>query len=114
MIANAMDLSVVVKMLSSGHRPIRHTSLLLLLKLSKNKCLCEKIGATTGGILMLITIKYNVAGDPLGSEKAEEILRNLEAFPGNIKSMAENGLLEPLICHLNEGNLNLHLLCNHI
>ncbi|KAL5826185.1 hypothetical protein ACOSQ4_017982 [Xanthoceras sorbifolium] len=102
-IANTMDISVVVKMLSSSHRPVRHASLLLLLELSRSQYLCEKIGSITGGILMLITIKYNRTVDAFGSEKAEQILRNLEGSPTNIKCMAENGLLEPLIYHLNEG-----------
>ncbi|KAK0573299.1 hypothetical protein LWI29_006041 [Acer saccharum] len=103
MIANTMDISVVVKMLSSSHRHVRHASLLLLLELSRSRSLCEKIGSVTGGILMLITIKYNRTVDAFGSETAEQILRNLEGSPGNIKCMAENGLLEPLINHLNEG-----------
>jgi hypothetical protein len=107
MIANTMDISVVVKMLSSSHRHVRHASLLLLLELSRSQSLCEKIGSVTGGILMLITIKYNRAVDAFGSETAEQILKNLEGSPGNIKCMAENGHLEPLINHLNEGILKL-------
>ena len=53
---------------------------------------------------MLIRIKYNQPDDAFSSEKADEILKNLESSPENIKKMAENGLLEPLLKHLTEGN----------
>ncbi|KAA8529286.1 hypothetical protein F0562_033915 [Nyssa sinensis] len=101
-IATTIDLSMIIKMLSSNDQPIRHTSLLLLLELSRSQSLCEKIGSVTGGILMLITIKYKQSSDAFASEKADEILRNLERSPDNIKLMADNGLLEPLLNHLIE------------
>jgi hypothetical protein len=94
----------VIKMMSSGHQPIRHAALLLLLELSRSESLQEKIGSVPGGILMLIRIKYNQPDDAFSSEKADEILKNLESSPENIKKMAENGLLEPLLKHLTEGN----------
>jgi len=53
---------------------------------------------------MLIKLKYNQPDDAFSSEKADEILKNLESSPENIKKMAENGLLEPLLKHLTEGN----------
>jgi hypothetical protein len=53
---------------------------------------------------MLIRIKYNLSVDAFSSETADEILRNLERSPENIKMMAENGFLEPLLKHLTEGN----------
>lgn len=102
-IAKTIDISIIIKFLSSSQQPVRHASLLFLLELSRSQPLCEKIGSVTGGILMLITIKYNRSIDAFASEKADEILKNLERFPDNIKCMAENGLLEPLIYHLNEG-----------
>ncbi|KDP31420.1 hypothetical protein JCGZ_11796 [Jatropha curcas] len=104
MIANIVDISTVIKMLSSGHKPIRHAALLLLLELSKSRSLCQKIGSVPGGILMLIRNKYDLAVDAFSSEKADETLKNLERSPENIKHMAENGLLEPLLNHLNQGS----------
>ena len=104
MISEMVDMSTVIKMVSSGHQPIRHAALLLLLELSRSEALQEKIGSVPGGILMLIRIKYNQPDDAFSSEKADEILKNLESSPENIKKMAENGLLEPLLKHLTEGN----------
>lgn len=103
MMAKTVDISTIIKMLSSSHRKIRHASLLVLLELSQSQSLCERIGSVAGGILVLITIKFNQFSDAFASEKADEILKNLEGSPNNIKRMAENGLLEPLLNHLIEG-----------
>ncbi|KAJ6429707.1 hypothetical protein OIU84_021165 [Salix udensis] len=104
MISEVVDMSAVIKMMSSGHQPIRHAALLLLLELSRSEILQEKIGSVPGGILVLIRIKYNQSDDAFSSEKADEILKNLESSPENIKKMAENGLFEPLLKHLTEGS----------
>lgn len=104
MIGNIMDISTLIEFLSSSHQPFRHASLLLLLELSKSQALDEKLGSATGAILMLIRIKYNRHVDSLASEKADEILKNLERYPYNVKRMAEFGFLEPLLNHLTEGN----------
>ncbi|KZV47479.1 U-box domain-containing protein 42 [Dorcoceras hygrometricum] len=103
-IAKTVDISVIIKMLSSGHKPIRHASVLALLELSTSKFLCGEIGSVAGGILMLITAKYRESSDAFTSEKANEILKNLELLPNNIKLMAENGYWEPLLTHLVEGS----------
>lgn len=106
MIAQTTNISTIIKMLSSSHQSIRHASLLYLLELSRSQSLCERIGSVTGAILMLIRIKYRRSIDAFASEKADEILRNLEHSPNNIKNMAENGLLEPLLKNLTEGNFH--------
>lgn len=103
MIAEELDFSVIIKLLSYGHQALRHASLLLLLELSKSHYLCDKIGLVRGVILLLITVKYKTSVDAFASKKAEEILKNLERSPANIKLMAENGLLEPLLYNLTEG-----------
>lgn len=103
MVAMTVNMSIIVKMLSSNHQPVRHASLLLLLELSKSQSSCQEIGSVPGGILMLITIKYKRSSDTFASEKADKILRNLERSPDNIKQMAENGHLEPLLNQLIEG-----------
>ncbi|KDO70239.1 hypothetical protein CISIN_1g001733mg [Citrus sinensis] len=109
MIAETMDISILIKLLSSSHRPVRHESLLLLLELSSTRSLCEKIGSIPGGILVLITFKFNWSIDVFAAEIADQILRNLERNPDNIKCMAENGLLEPLMHHLNEGSEEIQM-----
>ncbi|MCL7037674.1 hypothetical protein MKW94_025150 [Papaver nudicaule] len=103
MIAKTKTITIIITMLSSNHLPERHAALLLLLELSTSELLCEKIGSIAGAILMLITIKYNQSFDAFTAESANKILRNLEKSSKNIKCMAENGLLEPLLNHLIDG-----------
>ncbi|KAK4780869.1 hypothetical protein SAY87_016975 [Trapa incisa] len=103
MVAGIMDLSVLVRLLSSSHQPTRCAALLLLLELSKTQQIRESIGSISGAILVLITNKYNCT-DSFASEKADEILMNLESHPNNVKLMAENGHVEPLLKHLTEGS----------
>ncbi|KAF8389874.1 hypothetical protein HHK36_024391 [Tetracentron sinense] len=109
MIGRTKVISTIIKMLSVHHLPERHASLLFLLELSRSEPLCEKIGSVTGVILMLITMKYKQSFDDFTAAKAEEILRNLEISPNNIKRMAENGLLEPLLNHLSGGNEDMQM-----
>ncbi|MBA0834644.1 hypothetical protein Goarm_006974 [Gossypium armourianum] len=78
MIANIMDISAMIELMSSSHQEIRHASLLFLVELSRSQA--------------------------LAAEKADKILKNLERFPDNIKQMAENGFLDPLLNHLTEGS----------
>ncbi|KAL0430033.1 UNVERIFIED_CONTAM: putative U-box domain-containing protein 42 [Sesamum radiatum] len=108
-IAKTVDISTMIKMLSSGHKPVRHASALLLLDLSRSQIFCHKIGTVTGGILMLITVKYKHSLDAFTSEKADQILRNLERVADNIKLMAENGYWEPLLTHLVEGSEEMRM-----
>lgn len=105
MIAEKLDFSVLIRMLSSNYQPVRHASLLLLLELSRLHLLCDKIGLVPGAILMLITIKYKPSVDAFAAEKAGETLTNLETSPNNIKCMAENGLLEPLLYNIEKGTI---------
>lgn len=105
MIARTVDAPKVMKMLSSNNRPIRHASASLLLELSNSKFFCDKIGEVSGGILMLITIKLRQSTDVFTSSKVDEILKNLEKTPTNIKHMAEDGYWEPLLNHLLNGNV---------
>ncbi|CAA7053591.1 unnamed protein product [Microthlaspi erraticum] len=104
MIVKTITMSSLVKFLGSSHKPVRHAALVLLLELSKSQHACEKIGNATGAILMLVTSKYNKESDAFASETADQILKNLEKFPNNMKQMAESGLLDPLLNHLAEGS----------
>ncbi|KAK8604284.1 hypothetical protein V6N13_099231 [Hibiscus sabdariffa] len=104
MIANTMDVLALIELMSSSHQEIRHASLLLLVELSRSQALGGKFGSAAGAILMLIRVKFNHHVDSFASEKADEILKNLETFPNNIKRMAEFGFLEPLLNHLTEGS----------
>ncbi|KAI3867899.1 hypothetical protein MKX03_021306 [Papaver bracteatum] len=109
MIAKTKTITIIITMLSSNHLPERHAALSLLLELSTSELLCEKIGSIAGAILMLITIRYNQSFDAFTAESANKILRNLEKSPKNIKCMAENGLLEPLLNHLIDGSEDMQM-----
>ncbi|XP_056691334.1 putative U-box domain-containing protein 42 [Spinacia oleracea] len=103
-IAKTPAISATIKMLSSSYQPIRHAALLLLIEFSKCKILSEKIGHVTGGILILLQTKYNRSVDAFASEAADQILRNMEQCPNNIRFIAENGYLEPFLRNLVEGS----------
>ncbi|KAL8150231.1 hypothetical protein V2J09_020039, partial [Rumex salicifolius] len=109
LIGKTAAITSTVRMLSSGHQGLRHAALRLILELSKSKFLSEKIGWVTGGILLLIKIKYDRATDSFASEAAEEIVENLAQCPYNIKCMAENGLVDPLLYNLAQGSDEMKL-----
>ncbi|GJM86705.1 hypothetical protein PR202_ga02590 [Eleusine coracana subsp. coracana] len=94
-----------VKLLSSSTTDERHVAISFLLELSKSQLLLEHIGSAAGSILILTTMKINSSDDPIASEKAGAVLKNLEKCPKNIKYMAESGYLEPLQRHLVEATL---------
>lgn len=102
-VANTNALERTTEMLSSNNASVRHESIAFLLELSETETLLENIGSTAGCILTLTTMKYNESAGSLAVEKAEKILKNLEKYPRNIKSMAEYGYLEPLLDHLVSG-----------
>ncbi|CAA6672473.1 unnamed protein product [Spirodela intermedia] len=104
---NAMG--TAVKNLSSRHLSEKLASVSFLLELSKSEKLCERIGAVTGGIPMLITLKHNPSSDASIVEKAGEALKNLEKCPKNVGIMAENGLLDPLLDNLIDGPEDLRM-----
>ncbi|KAL5987489.1 hypothetical protein ACLOJK_035237 [Asimina triloba] len=104
MMGKTKTIKTMTKMLSSDDPLERHPALLLLMELSKSESVCQKIGTIPGAILILITMKYNKSVDAFAAEKAEEMLKNLEKCHKNIKQMAENGFLEPLVSHLIEGS----------
>lgn len=103
MIARTMDLSEIIQNLSSEDECIRHSALLLLVELSKSCYFCDEIGSVSGGVLMLVTLKYRQPVDPFALNKVDEILKNLEKSSSNIKIMAENGHWQPILRHFLEG-----------
>ena len=75
----------------------------LLHELSKSYSLCNKIGATNGAILILVGMLSSNSEDVATVEHAELALANLERCDTNVKQMAENGRLQPLLKRLVEG-----------
>ncbi|KAK9750584.1 hypothetical protein RND81_02G207100 [Saponaria officinalis] len=104
LIGKTSAISSMLRMLSSSHHPIKHAALLLLIELSQSKSLSEKIGSINGGIMILIQTKYSRSIDTFASEAANQVLKNMEQCPNNIKIMEENGFLEPLLNNLTEGD----------
>lgn len=79
----------------------------LLCELSKSESLCEKIGGVDGAILILVGLVSSKSENIVVVERAEHTLKNLEKCEKNIKQMAENGRLQPLLTKLLEGASSL-------
>ncbi|KAJ8548060.1 hypothetical protein K7X08_021296 [Anisodus acutangulus] len=88
-ITQMIDISTVTRMFSSNHGPIRRASLRLLLELSK--------------------YQFVHTDDAFVADKADEVLKSLEKYLYNIKHIAENGYLEPLLNHLLEGSEDMKM-----
>ncbi|XP_024384626.1 U-box domain-containing protein 43 [Physcomitrium patens] len=99
----ATDLKRVVKCLSREHTKEREGAVYLLYELSKSYSLCNKIGETNGAILILVGILSSNSEDVAVVDHAEKALANLERCDNNVKQMAENGRLQPLLKRLVEG-----------
>lgn len=108
-IAKTRAIARTIKLLSSSSPDERYAAISFLVELSKSELLLENIGSTAGSILILTTMKFNNSDDPIASEKAGEVLKNLENCPKNIKYMAESGYLDPLQRHLVEGSEDVQM-----
>lgn len=93
----------IVKFLSHDHSQERKEAVSLLFELSKSESICEKIGGVNGAILILVGLASSKSENVLTVEKAEMTLENLEKDEKNVRLMAENGRLRPLLTHLLEG-----------
>lgn len=97
----------VVKFLSHELSKEREEAVSLLYELSKSATLCEKIGSINGAILILVGMTSSKSEDLLTVEKADKTLENLEKCESNVRQMAENGRLQPLLTQLLEGTKTL-------
>lgn len=103
MIADGDTIRTIVKFLSHEHSQEREGAVSLLYELSKYESLCEKIGAINGAILILVGMTSSKSENILTVEKADKTLENLEKCENNVRQMAENGRLQPLLTLLLEG-----------
>jgi len=85
-----------------------------LYELSKLDPICERIGAIYGAILLLVGMASSKSENGVAVEKAENTLKNLEKYETNVKQMAENGRLQPLLTKLIEGMLYMQLQCTSL
>ncbi|CAL5349529.1 U-box domain-containing protein 44-like [Camellia sinensis] len=93
----------IVKFLSHEQSKEREEAVSLLFELSKSETLCEKIGSVNGAILILVGMTSSKSENLLTVEKAEQTLDNLAKCENNVRQMAENGRLQPLLTLLLEG-----------
>lgn len=102
-IAEGDTVRTIVKFLSHEQSKEREEAVSLLYELSKSESLCEKIGSVNGAILILVGMSSSKSENVLTVEKAEKTLENLESCENNVRQMAENGRLQPLLTKLLEG-----------
>ncbi|MCO5607126.1 hypothetical protein L7F22_061319 [Adiantum nelumboides] len=98
-----------IKCLSRDVLKEREEAALLLFELSKYQPLCEKIGAESGAILVLVGIVSSNSENVVTIQKAEQILENLEHCEQNVRQMAVNGRVQPLLQRLLEGGEEVRL-----
>lgn len=79
----------------------------LLYELSKSPNLAEKIGSVNGAILILIGMTSSNSEYLLTVEKADKTLDNLAQCENNVRLMAENGRLQPLLTLLQIGRAHV-------
>ncbi|KAE9603491.1 hypothetical protein Lal_00002432 [Lupinus albus] len=103
MLAKGDIVRTVVKFLNHELSKEREEAVSLLYELSKSEALCEKIGSINGAILILVGMTSSNSEDLSTVEKADKTLENLEKCENNVRQMAENGKLQPLLTQLLEG-----------
>ncbi|KAJ0750150.1 putative U box domain, armadillo-like helical, Zinc finger, RING/FYVE/PHD-type [Helianthus annuus] len=99
----------IVKFLNHEQSKEREEAVSLLYELSKSESLCEKIGSVNGAILILVGMTSSNSENLLIVEKADKILENLEKNENNVRQMAENGRLQPLLTLLLGGSPEIKL-----
>ncbi|KAJ6684597.1 RING-TYPE E3 UBIQUITIN TRANSFERASE [Salix purpurea] len=102
-LAEGDTVRTIVKFLSHEPSIEREEAVSLLLELSKSEALCEKIGSINGAILILVGMTSSKSENLSTVEKADKTLENLEKCENNVRQMAENGRLQPLLNHILEG-----------
>ena len=102
-IAAGDNIRTIVKFLNHGQTQEKEQAVSLLFELSENKALSERIGSVSGSILILVGLSSSKVENFLIVDRAEKTLENLESCEKNVRQMAENGRLQPLLRLLLEG-----------
>ncbi|KAK3038811.1 hypothetical protein RJ639_028533, partial [Escallonia herrerae] len=102
-LAEGDTVRTIVKFLSHDQSKEREEAVSLLYELSLSELLCEKIGSINGAILILVGMTSSKSENLLTVEKSDKTLENLEKWENNVRQMAENGRLQPLLTLLLEG-----------
>lgn len=96
----------IVKFLSHEQSKEREEAVSLLHELSNSEILSEKIGSVNGAVLILVGMANSNSESSLTVEMADRTLENLAQCENNVKQMAENGRLQPLLTLLLEGSVS--------
>uniref|UniRef100_A0A453K4M1 RING-type E3 ubiquitin transferase n=1 Tax=Aegilops tauschii subsp. strangulata TaxID=200361 RepID=A0A453K4M1_AEGTS len=108
-IAAGDNIRTIVKFLSHGHVQEKEQAASLLYELSQYKPLSEKIGSVPGAILILVGLSSSKIENLFTVDRADKTLVNLESCEKNVRQMAENGRLQPLLRLLLEGSADTQL-----
>ncbi|GAB4833026.1 U-box domain-containing protein 44 [Ancistrocladus abbreviatus] len=103
MMAEGDTVRTIVKFLSHERSREREEAVSLLYELSKSETLSEKIGSINGAILILVGMTSSNSENLVTAKKAEKTMDNLAKHENNVRQMAENGRLQPLLTLLLEG-----------
>ncbi|CAH9139402.1 unnamed protein product [Cuscuta epithymum] len=103
-LAEGDTVRTIVKFLHHKKSKEREEAVSLLFELSKSKSLSEKIGSINGAILILVGMASSSSENVVTVERAEKTLVNLEKCESNVRQLAENGRLWPLLTLLLEGS----------
>ncbi|CAA2964946.1 U-box domain-containing protein 44-like [Olea europaea var. sylvestris] len=104
MMAEGDTVRTIVKFLWHEQSKERDEAVSLLYELSKSEKLCEKMGSINGAILVLVGMSSSKSENLVTVEKAHKTLDNLAKCESNVRQMAENGRLQPLLTFLLEGS----------
>jgi hypothetical protein len=80
-----------------------------LYELSETNDISEKIGSVPGAILILVGLSSGKVENLLIVDRAEKTLENLGNCEKNVRQMAENGRLQPLLRLLLEGTFIFYI-----
>ncbi|CAN7130459.1 U-box domain-containing protein 43 [Brassica rapa] len=103
-VAEGDTVRTIVKFLAKEPARGREAAVSLLFELSKSELLCEKIGSVHGAILLLVGLTSSKSENVSTVEKADLTLTNLERSEENVRQMASNGRLQPLLAKLRGGS----------
>ncbi|XP_010471790.1 PREDICTED: U-box domain-containing protein 43 [Camelina sativa] len=103
-VAEGDNVRTIVKFLTQEQSKGREAAVSVLFELSKSESLCEKIGSVRGAIILLVGLTSSKSEMVSTVEKADKTLTNLEVSEDNVREMASNGRLQPLLAKLLEGS----------
>lgn len=105
-VAEGDTVRTIVKFISQEPPKGREAAVSMLFELSKSEALCEKIGSVRGAIILLVGLTSSKSEMVSTVEKADKTLVNLERSEENVRQMATNGRLQPLLSKLLQGDFN--------